>query len=379
MSNEQLRLPMAGDHQSISCCADRQSPQPFEDPAAANWITGQLETAVSPVYRIATSLDRKDLLGSIKARWGVGRMNYTVPPGLYVIGEPDNSSPVLVSANYKLSFDYMRRELTGLNLWILVLDTRGINVWCAAGKGSFGTAEVIRMVGVSSLSELVSHRTLILPQLAAPGVAAHEVKRRCGFKIVYGPVRAADIPAFLTSGNKAEPEMRHPGFTLGDRLILTPVELIALSKPIIGLTAFLFLLNLAAVLLKGSPVSVLPLLGQTFSDLAPFFVAMLVGAVLVPALLPYIPGRALAWKGWVLGIIWAFVYTFIATTQPGWLTIAAYFLTIPALTAFLGMNFTGSTTYTSLSGVVKEMGIALPLIIASASLGLIALITTFFI
>ncbi len=106
---------------------------------------------------------------------------------------------------------------------------------------------------------------------------------------------------------------------------------------------------------------------------------MLVGAVLVPALLPYIPGRALAWKGMVLGVLWAFGYTLLAASPGGWLQTTAYFLTIPAITAFLGMNFTGSTTYTSLSGVFKEMNVALPLIIISAGLGLVALTAAYFV
>ncbi len=226
-------------------------------------------------------------------------MNYAVPPGIYAIGELGNSSPVLVSANYKLSFDYLRCELSGLTLWLLVLNINGINVWCAAGKGSFGTDEIARMISVTRFSELVSHRNLILPQLAAPGVAAHEVQRRCGFKVIYGPIRASDIPPFLNAGNKAKAEMRRPCFNLRERLNVTPVELPALFKPTIGLVAFLFLLNLAALLLKSNPLTFLPLLGRTFSDLVPFIIAMMVGTILVPALLPYIPGRSLAWRGWV--------------------------------------------------------------------------------
>ena len=379
MNNEQVKLPMAGNHQQSSCCANSQNPQPFAALEEANWTNGHLELAGRHVYRIVTKLDSKDFSGTLKARWGVGRMNYTVPPGLYAVGEPANSSPVLVSANYKLSFDSLRRELAGLNLWLLILDTGGINVWCAAGKGSFGTAELIRMVKITGLSEVVSHRTLILPQLAAPGVSAHEVRHRCGYNVVYGPVRAADIPGFLETGNTADPSMRRTRFNLIDRLILTPVELTALYKPVLGLTLLLLLLNLFGLLFQGVPVSLPLLLGQTFYDLAPFLVAMLIGAVLVPALLPYIPGRALAWKGWVLGVLWAFAYIFFTATQQHWLPTAAYLLTIPAITAFIGMNFTGSTTYTSLSGVIKEMEIALPLIILSAGLGLISLVMTYFI
>jgi len=378
MSMKHKKLPMVDDLDNKYCQEDQAAVQ-SEDAANTNWVTGRVETAVGPVYRVSTKLDQKDLLGSFKARCGLDRMNYTIPPGLYAIGDPHSSSPILVSANYKLSFDYLRRELTGLNLWILVLDTNGINVWCAAGKGSFGTAEIVRMVSVTRLSEIVSHRTLILPQLAAPGVAAHKVRSQSRFNVVYGPIRAEDIPAFLKNANKAAPEMRHPYFTLRDRLILTPVELTAMAKPIIILAMLFFLLNLASSLVGSNQLLLPSLIDQTFFDLAPYLAAMFVGIIMVPALLPYIPGRSFAWKGWLLGILWAFIYTFLITSQQGWLAPAAYFLTIPAITAFLGLNFTGSTTYTSLSGVVKEMGIALPLIIGSAGLGVIALIAKYFI
>ncbi len=63
---------------------------------------------------------------------------------------------MLVSGNYKLSFDHLRGSLAGRDAWILVLDTHGINVWCAAGKGLFGTDEVVRWVEAVGLSSLVA-------------------------------------------------------------------------------------------------------------------------------------------------------------------------------------------------------------------------------
>ena len=60
-------------------------------------------------------------------------MHYSVEPGLYALGQPDDSSPVLVTANYKMSFDWLQQALPNRNAWIPVGDTKGINVWCAAG------------------------------------------------------------------------------------------------------------------------------------------------------------------------------------------------------------------------------------------------------
>jgi hypothetical protein len=97
----------------------------------ATWFRGWLETSVGRVARISTHIGFRDRLGGYKVRWGIRRMHYNVPAGLYAIGQPTAESLVLVTANYKLSFDLLRRELTGKNLWLLVLETFGINVWCA--------------------------------------------------------------------------------------------------------------------------------------------------------------------------------------------------------------------------------------------------------
>jgi hypothetical protein len=129
-----------------------------------------------------------------------------------------------------MTFDVLRKELGGQNAWILVLETEGINVWCAAGKGTFGTEEVARRVKTTRLAEVVNHRSLILPQLGAPGVAVHRVREECRFSVVYGPVRAQDIPRFLSEGMKTTPEMRRVTFPVSERLALTPVELVGFLK-----------------------------------------------------------------------------------------------------------------------------------------------------
>jgi acetyl-CoA decarbonylase/synthase complex subunit gamma len=135
-------------------------------------------------------------------------MNYTIEPGLYALGNPGDESPVLVTANDKMSFDRLREALPGRNAWILVLDTDGINVWCAAGKGIFGTEALLRRITLSGLTQIVTHRELILPQLGGPGVAAHRVKKLSGFRVHYGPIKAVDLPSYLDSGLNATPEMR---------------------------------------------------------------------------------------------------------------------------------------------------------------------------
>ncbi len=338
-----------------------------------------MDAAINNIPVVDTKLKISDRLGSWGVRWGIGRSGYRVGPGLYAVGDPKPDSPVLVSANYKLSFDRLRSELDGLDAWILVLDTKGINVWCAAGKGTFGTDELVERVEAVGLDNIVSHRTLIVPQLGAPGVAAHDVKKRSGFRVVYGPVRADDLREFLDAGMKAEPAMRLVRFRLWDRAVQVPVDLIGSARYLLGVAvAFLLLSGLgtdgystARILTVGVP-SVVLLLG-----------AYLGGVVAAPLFLPYLPGRAFSAKGaWVgFAASSALVLYWLVYRGPfeSLLTLAAWVLIIPAVSSFLAMNFTGSSTYTSLSGVKREMRVAVPLQIGAAAIGLGLWITGLFV
>jgi len=331
------------------------------------WIVGEVSTPVGTVPRVATRLDGADRLGAVRVRLGLRRMRYAVEPGLYGVGSPTAESPVFVSANYKLSFDHLRRELEGINGWIMVIDTKGINVWCAASKGTFGTEEIVRRIEITGLSEIVSHRQIIVPQLGAPGVAAHEVRHRSSFRVIYGPVRARDIPEFLDAGMKTSPDMRRVLFNIGERLVLVPIELVQWSRYAFFIAAVLFLLT------------GLSRNGYVFPGLAGgrevllLFLAFLAGGALVPAFLPWLPGRALSWKGMVMGLLLAAVLVIVGLIPSagitGQLETAAWVLLMPAIGAFMAMNFTGATTYTSLSGVKKEMRFAVPSQSVAALLG----------
>jgi hypothetical protein len=323
------------------------------------WITGWLPTVTGVFPVISTRLTSEDIFGGWRVRWGIKRMDYRINPGLYAVGKPDASSPILVTANYKLTFDSLRKHLENINVWILVLDTKGVNVWCAAGKGTFGTEELIKRIKSVNLSSLMKNRTLILPQLGAPGVAAHIVTAQTGFKVVYGPILAADLPTFLEKGLNADPAMRKVTFTLKERLAVVPVELVQSWKMALAALVYLLLLRL----ISGDLLS-----WSTFWGFLPYLAVIVMGCVIVPALLPFMPGKSFAFKGWLAGIVATFV--FIQLYGHGAVDAVAYILILPAISAYLALNFTGCSTYTSLSGVKKEMKIALPLLIFSAISGI---------
>jgi acetyl-CoA decarbonylase/synthase complex subunit gamma len=297
-------------------------------------------------------------------------MNYRVDPGLYALGNPGENSPVLVTANYKMSFDKLRNALPGRDAWILVLDTKGINVWCAAGKGTFGTAELVARIAACGLNQVVSHREVILPQLAGPGISAHQVKKLSGFKATYGPIRAVDLPAFLDAGLKATPGMRMKTFTAWERTELIPIELVGALKT--GLPVLLIFF-LAESLLGPEGFWTNALSHGVYSVVA-ILAAILAGAVLTPVFLPWLPGRAFSLKGLIPGALVTLALTVFQgsalNTWQGSIETAAWFFIIVAISTFLAMNFTGASTYTSLSGVKKEMRWAVPSQIGAGILGL---------
>ena len=342
------------------------SPPSLDQP----FVVGSIQAKTGTVPRISSTLSGADYRGTIKAQWGVGRMRYTIEPGLYALGNPDEHTPILVTANYKMSFDRLREALPGRDAWILVLDTNGINVWCAAGKGTFGTEELVRRIESNGLVQIVSHRELILPQLSGPGIAAHLVKKLSGFKVIYGPINATDLPAFLDAGLKATPEMRLKTFDIRERTVLIPVELVSTLKwVLIILPLFFFVGGLGGQTGFWSGA-----LDYGLFAIIALLSAVIAGAVLTPILLPWLPGRAFSLKGMAMGLITTIILTaFRPENLNNWqgrIETLAWFLLIPAIAAYLAMNFTGASTYTSLSGVKKEMKWAVPVEIAAGAAGL---------
>jgi acetyl-CoA decarbonylase/synthase complex subunit gamma len=339
--------------------------------------TGLLNTPVGDIPVVSHLLKCRDYLGHIKVRFDFGRMNFMVKPGLYAVGNPDAGSPVFVSANYKMSFDYLRRELKNINSWILVLDTKGVNVWCAAGKGTFGTKELIDKIEETKLKQLISHRELIVPQLGATGISAHLVKNVIGFKVIYGPVKAKDINDFLQNKKKADADMRKVPFSILDRAILIPVGLTQDQKYLIPALIIFFILSG----LDRSGFLFEKVIHTGFTTFLPVLAAYISGAVLTPLLLPYIPSRAFALKGFLILIpvfILIHLFSWSFSTLPLMVKIS-WFLMMSSASSFIAMNFTGGSTFTSLTGVKKEMRYAVPLQIAGFSIGFILWIFSRFI
>ena len=293
------------------------------------------------------------------ARLGIRRNEWRVSPGLYGLGSPGPDSPVLASANYRLSFDALRGALEGVDAYILVLDTRGINVWCAAGKGNFSTDELVSRIEKTGLSGVVSHRRIIAPQLCATSVSARRVRELSGFKVDFGPVRARDLKDFLRTGEATE-EMRTVRFDFKDRLVLAPVEVKGAFPALAAGAGLAFI--------AGDAIAAGGILAAGAAGLGAF-----------PALLPYLPSEDFSVKGFVLGsavglgaAVAAVARDKGSSAAPRLLRAVSYMAALPTITAFIGLNFTGCTTYSSPSSVRREIDTYVPVMAALASAGLAA-------
>ncbi len=310
-----------------------------------------------PFLRTSSVLTRADRLDHLLARLGVRRGRHRVEPGLWALGRPGPGTEVFVTGNYTLSFDALRAALAGRDAWILVLDTKGINVWCAAGGRHFSTEELVRRIGEAGLARAVGHRRLILPQLAAPGVSARVVAKITGFDVAFGPVRARDIPAYLDLGG-ATPDMRQVTFTLRERAVLIPVEAVHALPWLLGACLALWLAAGTAGALAAAA-------------------AFIAGLVLFPLLLPWLPTRDFSSKGFILGFLAAAPFAALPFLSGGgrawWLVLAsslAALLSMAPVTAFLALNFTGSTPFTSKSGVRREIAAWVPVMAWTMAAGL---------
>jgi hypothetical protein len=329
---------------------------------------------ISDIPGVSSQWGFTDYLGALGVRLSIGRDNYKIYPGLYRLGNPGSKSDVFVTANYKLSFDILRKNLDSVNAWVLVLDTKGINVWCAAGKGTFGTGELIKQIVQTGLHDIVSHRRLILPQLGATGVSGYIVTKATQFNIRYGPVRARDIKQYIESGYKTTEDMRKVRFNIKDRIILTPVEIVNSLWKVLLVIAIFF--GISGIVSTG--FSFKAALSQGSKAALFLAAAYFSGAFLTPVLLPWLPGRYFSAKGIATAAAVFAIIVVSGIAGNHFIYLTGWFLMSVALSSFLAMNFTGASTYTSLSGVKKEMKVFVPIQIAAVFTGFILFIISKF-
>ncbi len=138
--------------------------------------------------------------------------------GYQRVGKPDKDSPVLLTCNFHLTILRLKKATIGLNYHLLIANSKGINVWCAATGDSLNNHSVISVIKTSGIENKVNHKKIILPQLAAPGVESKVIQKSVGWKILWGPVDAKDIPEFIESNYEKTDEMKQVEFRFVQRI-----------------------------------------------------------------------------------------------------------------------------------------------------------------
>jgi NAD-dependent dihydropyrimidine dehydrogenase PreA subunit len=172
------------------------------------------------------------------------------PVGLYRVGAPGIDSPILVTGNFELTVRRVVRRLRlpeqPFDCWLLVCDSRGVNVWCASMAGHFTTDSVVRAVELTNLAGKAGSGRIILPQLCASSVSPEELENRTGLSARFGPVYIDDLDAYRRS--PADPIVRAARFPFAARVEMALGSPLLLSILLILLYNFIGLGHLVILL-----------------------------------------------------------------------------------------------------------------------------------
>ena len=248
----------------------------------------------------------------------------SIRPGLYAIGQPNAGSPVLVTGNYDLTVRRLLRDTQKLDAYLLVTDSAGINIWCAAGGGHLTSNKVIATLRASRLEQIVNHRNLILPQLGASGIDGNHITAETGWQVQWGPVYSKDIPAYLAAGQQKDDSIRWVHFPLQDRLEMAIV-----------MWGFWGILLGLSLLLINPQVFWIGLGGTLFYYLV------------TGAFFPWLPGHDCFRKGIFLAVLSIIIILIAGPWLGGWNTLRTIntALGFAALALFAGADYQGGAPH----------------------------------
>lgn len=262
---------------------------------------------------------------------------FVIKPGLYHIGERDDKAPLFVTGNYYLTVFLLARRIRNKKVRLLIVDTKGINVWCAAGKGQFSAQEIIKKAGQCGLLATEPRLRVVLPKLCLSGVNLTELRQN-GIVPIIGPVYAKDVPAFLEEGRLRQRFDEIVDFGLRSRVFT--------ALPTAVQFFFYFL---------GVYVVSLGYLSHSLIWIATGL------AFLYPVLFPWLPGRLFSVKGLSLALFIS-ILNFIFH-DGGLAELALVTVFIFATSVFIGLSYTGNSAVSNYTSVRKETARFLPVVV----------------
>ena len=279
------------------------------------------------------------------------RRTFSLAPGLYYTGAAYVvTAPLLVTCNYHLTVFTLWRILRKRQIRLLVVDTRGINVWCSSGKGRFSAAEIIKQLARYKKNQLTNEEklTLILPKLSLSGVSLSELKK---LQIIprIGPIYAKELPVYLDEQPWKDRKTDVYRFNLADRLFTLGPALVQFL--FYGIFIFLGLFIWNYFFPTGIHWQIFPIM----ASIAFFYVI----------LFPLLPTKKFAIKGLTLfGLMGAGFILYDLLFRQGafdFLRMLFYLTFLAGANLFYALAYTGNSGVSNYSLVKREIGTFLPL------------------
>ncbi|MHA2068076.1 MAG: hypothetical protein ACXABY_27260 [Candidatus Thorarchaeota archaeon] len=292
--------------------------------------------------------------------------------GLFSFNGADSFSPVLVTTDYYMTVYRVTEavERQGLKCHLLVVDGRGINVWCGSRGGSVDTDSVLDAISTSNLGDLVSHRHLILPQLAASSVSK-AVLADNGWIAVFGPVEIDDVGEFIKNENRKSPEQSIATFGLHRRMEYNLAHLVFETTMFMIMTpVFLALSLLGGVMLSWHI--------YWMTNLFLIIVGAWILGTFMALVDPIMPTSSGYVRGAITGvfalIIWKMALLYLSPFSPlaviyEWAWLDASGLTILGLALFVGFNWGGATPQLGEDQMIRDIVAGLGTIVVLFAIG----------
>ncbi len=120
-----------------------------------------------------------------------------VNPGLYDIGKPNRNSPVIVTANFSLTYFTVASDIEASKVpaRLLVVDTEGLSVMTAFAADKLTAEKIAQTLEEYKVAEKVDHRTLIIPGMIA--MLKMKLEDLTGWEVIVGVKDSSALPKYL--------------------------------------------------------------------------------------------------------------------------------------------------------------------------------------
>jgi acetyl-CoA decarbonylase/synthase complex subunit gamma len=163
------------------------------------WIASMLLSRYADML-IMHSIEGWALLPQLVWRFNIytdPRKPVSVDAGVKALGSPGPKSPVLITSNYALTYFMVENDIKTANIdcYLVVADTGGNSVESAVA-GRYLTAESIATaLKDNKVEDLVEHRHLVLPGLAAR--LSGETEEASGWHVMVGPRDSSGLSEYM--------------------------------------------------------------------------------------------------------------------------------------------------------------------------------------